>query len=193
MTRILQIRRGTAAENDNFTGMAGEITMDTTNKTVRVHDGETLGGFALARADEVGAAQEIENFDITSVSADFWQTLFSTYQTTNLRTTSTSLMQVANNAAYYDDSFSDLTELPLYARAFLVCQESDAGYSAGDETPVFGIGDYAAPTVYTYISDYILHVRLFTGSQTFWTPNKTTGAKTNLTPSKWKIKIKVYY
>ena len=44
MTRILQIRRGTAAENDNFTGMTGEITMDTTNKTVRIHDGETLGG-----------------------------------------------------------------------------------------------------------------------------------------------------
>ena len=48
MTRILQIRRGSATQNDNFTGLAGEITMDTTNKTLRIHDGETLGGFALA-------------------------------------------------------------------------------------------------------------------------------------------------
>ena len=71
MTRILQIRRGSAAQNDNFTGLSGEITMDTTNKTLRVHDGETLGGFALARADETPSA-----FDINSVSADFWTALF---------------------------------------------------------------------------------------------------------------------
>ena len=66
MTRILQIRRGTSAQNDNFTGMAGEITMDTTNKTVRIHDGETLGGIALARADEVASNHEVEFFDINS-------------------------------------------------------------------------------------------------------------------------------
>ena len=193
MTRILQIRRGTAAENDNFTGMTGEITMDTTNKTVRVHDGETLGGFALARADEVSAAQEVENFDINDVPADFWQTLFATYQTNSIRTKTSVLMEVGNNVTFFDDSFSDLTELPLFARAFLVCQESDAGYSAGDETPAFGIGDYVSPAVYTYIGDYILHVRVFAGSQTFWAPHKTTGTKTNLTTSKWKIKITVYY
>ena len=193
MTRILQIRRGTAAENDNFTGMTGEITMDTTNKTVRIHDGETLGGFALARADEVSAAQEVENFDINDVSADFWQTLFATYQTNSFHTKTTDLMQVANNVTFYDDSFDDLTELPIFARAILVCQEDDAGYSTGDETTAFGIGDYAFPIVYTYIGDYILHVRLFAGSQTFWVPHKTTGAKTNLTTSKWKVKITVYY
>lgn len=193
MTRILQIRRGTAAENDNFTGMAGEITMDTTNKTVRVHDGETLGGFALARADAVSAAQEVESFDITSVAASFWQSLFSTYQTNEIHTKTSALMNVANNMTFYDDSFSDLTELPLYARAFLVCKEADAGYSAGEETPAFGIGDYVSPAVYTYIGDYILHVRLFAGTQTFWVPHKTTGAKTNVTTSKWKLKIVVYY
>ena len=45
MTRVLQIRRGTTEQNDNFTGMIGEITMDTDAKTLRVHDGETQGGF----------------------------------------------------------------------------------------------------------------------------------------------------
>ena len=193
MTRILQIRRGTAAEHDNFTGMEGEITMDTTNKTVRIHDGETIGGIALARADEVNAAQEVENFDINSVPVSFWQTLFSTYQTSEIHTATSNSMNVASNVSFYDDSFSDLTELPLFAQAFLVCQEDDAGYSAGDETPAFGIGDYASPAVYSYIGDYVLHVRLFAGCQTFWAPHKTTGTKTNLTASKWKIKIKVYY
>jgi len=193
MTRILQIRRGTAAENDNFTGMIGEITMDTTNKTIRVHDGETLGGFALARADAVNASQEVESFDITSVATSFWQNLFSTYQTNAIHTKTSTPMTVASNVSFYDDSFSDLTELPLFARAVLVCQEDDAGYSTGDETPAFGIGDYASPVVYTYIGDYILHVRLFSGCQAFWVPHKTTGVKTNVTASKWKVKIQVYY
>jgi hypothetical protein len=43
----VQIRRGTSAENDAFTGAVGEISVDNTNKVVRVHDGSTLGGFAL--------------------------------------------------------------------------------------------------------------------------------------------------
>ena len=53
MAQIKQWRRGTAAENNNFTGAPGEITVDTTNNTLRVHDGQTLGGTALARADAV--------------------------------------------------------------------------------------------------------------------------------------------
>ena len=44
MSRQIQIRRGSATEHNNFTGAIGEITMDTTNKTLRVHDGETIGG-----------------------------------------------------------------------------------------------------------------------------------------------------
>ncbi len=44
MSRQIQIRRGTAAEHSNFTGAIGEITMDTTNKTLHVHDGVTPGG-----------------------------------------------------------------------------------------------------------------------------------------------------
>ena len=53
MARQIQIRRGTAAENDNFTGAIGEVTMDITNKTLRVHDGETLGGTVLAKQSEI--------------------------------------------------------------------------------------------------------------------------------------------
>ena len=193
MTRILQIRRGTAAQNDNFTGLAGEITMDTTNKTVRVHDGETLGGFALARADEVEEAREIEAFDIDDVPAEFWQTLFATYQTTSVQSTSASLTTLVANATYYENSFQDLSDLPLYATATLVCQSEEADYSVGDETTAFGIGDYTSPLLYSYVSSDVLRVRLFAGGQTFWVPNKTSGVKTNITNNKWKLKITVYY
>jgi hypothetical protein len=44
MSEQWQIRRGNTADNDAFTGAQGEITMDTTTKQLRVHDGETQGG-----------------------------------------------------------------------------------------------------------------------------------------------------
>lgn len=59
MARQIQIRRGTTLENDNFTGAVGEITMDTDVKTLRVHDGETTGGIALAKYDDMPNSQDI--------------------------------------------------------------------------------------------------------------------------------------
>jgi len=47
MPTVLQFRRGTAAQNNAFTGAAGEITVDTTAQTLRVHDNSTLGGAAM--------------------------------------------------------------------------------------------------------------------------------------------------
>ena len=60
MSRQIQIRRGTAAEHENFTGAAGEVTMDTTNNTLRVHDGQTAGGIALAKQSEI---PDLSNLD----------------------------------------------------------------------------------------------------------------------------------
>ena len=48
MAKQLQLRKGTATEHDTFTGANGEVTVDTTNKTLRVHDGSTVGGTILA-------------------------------------------------------------------------------------------------------------------------------------------------
>lgn len=53
MSRQIQHRRGDAAAHTNFIGAVGEITMDTTNKTLRVHDGETAGGIELAKTSEL--------------------------------------------------------------------------------------------------------------------------------------------
>jgi hypothetical protein len=44
----IQLRKGTATEHNTFTGADGEVTVDTTNKTLRVHDGSTVGGTRLA-------------------------------------------------------------------------------------------------------------------------------------------------
>jgi len=53
MSKRIQLRRGTATEHDTFTGANGEVTVDTTNNTLRVHDGTTVGGTALAKASQL--------------------------------------------------------------------------------------------------------------------------------------------
>jgi len=45
MPTTLQFRRGTDTQNNSFTGAIGELTIDTTNDAIRVHDGATAGGF----------------------------------------------------------------------------------------------------------------------------------------------------
>ena len=51
MTKQVQRRRGTATQHTSFTGAEGEISVNTTNKSVHVHDGVTAGGVEAARAD----------------------------------------------------------------------------------------------------------------------------------------------
>jgi hypothetical protein len=49
----MQLRRGTTSEHSTFTGLVGEVTIDTTKDTIVVHDGTTVGGIPLAKASEV--------------------------------------------------------------------------------------------------------------------------------------------
>lgn len=65
MATAIQRRRGTSAQHANFTGLAGEITIDTTLNTIIVHDGVTQGGVRLAKYSEVVSASE---GDITAVN-----------------------------------------------------------------------------------------------------------------------------
>ena len=51
MATQVQFRRGTTAEHQNFTGADGEVTVDTSLKTVVVHDALTNGGVPLLRQD----------------------------------------------------------------------------------------------------------------------------------------------
>ena len=51
MPTIVQFRRGTQTQNNNFLGSSGELSVNTTANSLRVHDGSTTGGFELAKAD----------------------------------------------------------------------------------------------------------------------------------------------
>ena len=52
MPTVVQFRRGTTAQNNAFTGAAGELSVDTTLGTIRVHNG-VAGGNTLASIDAV--------------------------------------------------------------------------------------------------------------------------------------------
>tara|TARA_B100002019_G_C21215080_1_gene571567 strand:- start:664 stop:1269 length:606 start_codon:yes stop_codon:yes gene_type:complete len=62
MSIEVQFRRGSESDHSSFTGANGEITVDTTNKTIRVHDGVTSSGFRLARYDELGASANLQSY-----------------------------------------------------------------------------------------------------------------------------------
>ena len=53
MSKQWQIRRGTSAENDGFTGAQGEITMDTERKAIRIHDEITQGGVEVIGVNHI--------------------------------------------------------------------------------------------------------------------------------------------
>lgn len=102
MSRQIQFRRGTADEHKNFTGAEGEITVDLTNKTLRVHDGETAGGTMLARADAAFKVWISPEFQPTSATR--------TIATHNL----------------------GLNPLHSRGDVLLKCVSDDAGYSVGE-------------------------------------------------------------
>jgi len=71
MARQVQLRRGTTAETNSFTGAVGEVTVDTDKDTVVVHDGSTAGGHPLATSlSDLGvtaSSAELNYNDITTL------------------------------------------------------------------------------------------------------------------------------
>ena len=82
MPTQLQFRRGTTAQNNSFTGVVGEISIDTDTENIRVHDGSQAGGFEVVPAGGIiafGGATIPGNFllcDGSNVSRTTYARLF---------------------------------------------------------------------------------------------------------------------
>lgn len=63
MPTAVQFRRGTTAQNNSFTGALGELSVDTTLGTIRIHNGSTAGGNVLTNID---AVQTLSNKTLAS-------------------------------------------------------------------------------------------------------------------------------
>jgi hypothetical protein len=72
MSVQVQRRRGTAAQHASFVGAAGEITVDTTNNRLILHDGVTTGGIPSAKlSDLTGTTYSLDDLtdvDVTSAA-----------------------------------------------------------------------------------------------------------------------------
>ena len=69
MATQVQFRRGNTAANDAFKGAIGEVTVDTSKNTLRVHDASKLGGYPLLRDD--GTNSELDLGSLTSCALKF--------------------------------------------------------------------------------------------------------------------------
>ncbi|MBR5153302.1 MAG: hypothetical protein IKW57_00710 [Alphaproteobacteria bacterium] len=187
MTRVLQIRRGTTQQNNNFTGMIGEITMDTDEKTLRVHDGETLGGFAIARADMLSE----KNIDPNTIPDEVWQSIFDRFTPKPYTVTETRPFPINSKCSYLDYIIGG-TQKPLFIQVALVCTVAEAGYNTGDEVWAFGIGNRTNPQPNWIIDQDGLHVCLMVGKQKYWASHRDTGDTTELTDENWSVFFRVY-
>lgn len=70
MATQVQMRRGTSLENDEFTGAEGEITIDTTNDTIRVHDGIKKGGYSVPKGLSVNQKPNPGTYTKVTVTSD---------------------------------------------------------------------------------------------------------------------------
>ena len=69
MATQVQFRRGTTAEHQTFKGADGEVTVDTSLKTVVIHEATTNGGFPLLRQD--ASNSQLERGATTSCALKF--------------------------------------------------------------------------------------------------------------------------
>ena len=80
MAEQWQLRRGTTAQNNNFTGAEGEVTVDTTSKTLRVHDGTTAGGNSLVSIETLKVMYPVGAVYIGTTSTCPMASLFGTWE-----------------------------------------------------------------------------------------------------------------
>ena len=69
MATQVQFRRGTTAEPSGFKGADGEVTVDTSLKTVVIHDALTNGGFPVLRQD--GSNSQFDRGSTTNCALKF--------------------------------------------------------------------------------------------------------------------------
>lgn len=187
MTRVLQLRRGSTENNDAFTGMPGEITMDMDAKTLRIHDGETLGGFEIARRDDIKKS----DFNIENVSDEVWTEIIARCAPNPIKMTETNPVPL-NSQCSMLNYIVGIDTMPFAVQTILLCQNAQAGYAPGDEVMAFGIGNRCNPSPNIVMEQGGLNLYLMVGNETYWVSHKTTGETTQITDENWNILFRVY-
>lgn len=100
----IQLRRGTSAQHGSFTGLAGEITVNTSNNSIHIHDGSTAGGTEMATKASVDTLstdtlKDADNDTTVKVeaSSDSDEILFTAAGTQVAKFTATGLIPMVNS------------------------------------------------------------------------------------------------
>jgi hypothetical protein len=130
MPFAFQRRRGTTAQHSSFTGLLGELTVDTDKDTVVVHDGSTAGGFPLARA----AGGTLADTTIRGIEEDINVVASAATGTINFDVSTASVWYYTSNATAnhtlnfrYSSSVSLNTALPVGDAITLVWLNTNGG------------------------------------------------------------------
>jgi hypothetical protein len=152
----VKFRRGSSGQHSSFTGANGEITIDTTNKTIRVHDGVTVGGTRLAKLNEIITPSAVTESLIPSANVTYdigspsrrWRSLYLSNNTIFLGTAALTIgsnnnfIFTSNNqpakiqaaqlvvTANTPSSFEKLTVTNLVLRTVLGTQYGGTGLSS---------------------------------------------------------------
>ena len=127
----IQYRRGTTTETSSFTGLLGEMTIDITKFVCVVHDGTTVGGWAMSRYDHTHPiATDSTNGFLSAADKTKLDTLtggdveYQTVQANGVDQNQRGILNVSSNFAVTDDSAGNRTSVDL----------STTGVSAGTYT-----------------------------------------------------------
>ena len=66
LNNVKVVQTDTSSNNDSFTGSAGQLTYDTTNNKLRVHDGSTAGGNEIGAGDGGVDTSSLANNSVTT-------------------------------------------------------------------------------------------------------------------------------
>lgn len=119
-------RRGTAEQNNEFTGAEGEIVVNLTDKSLRVHDGQTKGGFETLR-------QNMQNsVNITNSITEIPQDIKLELDNGTLTLKAGSKVYVPNGAGVFDEVVveSDLTTTSSVNTQIILFYKSDGTIGA---------------------------------------------------------------
>jgi hypothetical protein len=108
MPTTVQFRRGTTAQNNAFTGAAGELSIDTDLNVIRVHDNSTAGGEVMVGAT---ATQTLTNKTLTSPTINSATIAMGTNKITGMGDPTSA--QDAATKAYVDGELSSLSSNSL--------------------------------------------------------------------------------
>ena len=167
MAKQIQLRRGTTAENNAFTGALSEVTVDTDKDVLVVHDGVTAGGFPVAaRANANGTISLIKKDGtvITTIPATglFNNTLTSTatdqaltaaqgkvLKDTKLETTSAfgveQSWQNVKSSRVVDTTYTNTTSRPIVVNVTAKGYQADTQITANTQGVSFIIGSDSTP------------------------------------------------